>query len=71
MTLRQIFLKKLYPFIAKNSRKTRNGIVLEKPVQAHTIQSLEEIQVNLNTGEDIHLSKYRGKKILLVNIGLG
>lgn len=67
MTLRQILLKKLYPFIAKNSRKTGNGIVLEKPVQAHTIQPLEEIQVHLNTGEDVQLSKYKGKKILLVN----
>jgi glutathione peroxidase len=67
MTLRQILLKKLYPFIAKSSRKTGNGIVLEKPVQSHALQPIDQLPLQLNTGEEVQLSKYKGKKVLLVN----
>jgi glutathione peroxidase len=67
MTLRQILLKKLYPFIAKSSRKTGNGIVLEKPVQSHALQAIDQVPLQLNTGEEIQLSKFKGKKVLLVN----
>jgi glutathione peroxidase len=67
MTLRQILLKKLYPFIAKSSRKTGNGIILEKPVQSHAFQPIDQVPLQLNTGEEIQLSQFKGKKILLVN----
>ena len=67
MTLRQILLKKLYPFIAKSSRKTGNGIILEKPVQSRAFQPIDQVPVQLNTGEEIQLSQFKGKKVLLVN----
>lgn len=68
MTIRQKLLKAFYPVLSGIGRITgsHNRVISGHAKGAPTV-SLYSLDLLLNTGEKISLSKYRGKKLLLVN----
>lgn len=68
MTIRQRVLKAVYPaFTWINKLTGRNSKVFTNNSPAAPPQSFYDLSITLNNGDSISLSKYKGKKILLVN----
>jgi glutathione peroxidase len=68
MTLRQRLLKFFYPLFTWFGRVTgsRSKVFSNESV-ARPIQSLFNLKIDLNNGQSVPLSNYKGKKILFVN----
>jgi glutathione peroxidase len=68
MTLRQKFLKLVYPLFAWFGRLTgRRNKAFSNGSPAQPPQSLFNLSIDLNNGQSVPLSNYKGKKILFVN----
>ncbi|HJS55759.1 MAG TPA: glutathione peroxidase [Chitinophagaceae bacterium] len=68
MTIRQRILKAVYPAFTWWGRVAgKNSKVFTNTSPDPPPQSLYDLSVNLNNGDSIRLSNYRGKKLLLVN----
>jgi glutathione peroxidase len=68
MTIRQKFLKLVYPIFTWLGRVTgRRSKVFANESPAHPPQSLYNLSIDLNNGQSLSLSNYKGKKILFVN----
>lgn len=68
MNSRQKILKAVYPFwMAFTKLIGKNTTVLKQEETAEPQQSLYDLQVQLNNGQMLPLSTYKGRKILLVN----
>ena len=68
MTIRQKFLKLVYPLFTWFGRITgRRSKVLSNGSPAPPPQSIYNLSVDLNNGLSVPLSGYKGKKILFVN----
>jgi len=68
MTLRQRFLKLFYPLFTWLGRITgRRSKVFSNESPAQPLQSLYSLSIDLNNGQSVSLSNYKGKKILFVN----
>ena len=68
MTIKQKFLKWVYPVFMKFSRKKGKNISMK--TNANAIQpkvSIYEIPVSLKGNKELSLNDFRGKKILIVN----
>lgn len=68
MTIRQRVLKAVYPAFTWLGRITgKNSKVFTNESPISPPQSLYDLSFTMNNGEAVSLSKYKGKKILLVN----
>lgn len=68
MTGRQRILKIVYPlWIAFTKLLGKNTKILANGKNARPVQSIYELSVPLNNGNDMPLQTYKGKKLLLVN----
>ena len=68
MTIRQKVLKAVYPAFTWWSKVTgKNAKVFTNETPSQSAQSVYDLSVTLNNGENISLSNYKGKKLLLVN----
>lgn len=68
MTIRQRVLKTVYPVFTWWSKLTgKNAKVFSNETLSLPPQSIYNLSVLLNNGEDISLSQFKGKKMLLVN----
>lgn len=68
MTIRQRVLKTVYPaFTWWNKLTGKNAKVFTNETPSVPPQSIYELSVLLNNGEDLSLSQFKGKKLLLVN----
>jgi glutathione peroxidase len=68
MTGRQRLLKIVYPlWIAFTKLMGRNTKVLTNSKKVQPAESIYELQVPLNNGNNLSLEAYKGKKIMLVN----
>ncbi len=68
MTIRQKILKSIYPAVTWFGNITgRNAKIFTNESPAIPAQSIFDLSVSLNNGESISLSKYKGKKLMLVN----
>jgi glutathione peroxidase len=68
MTYRQKVLKAIYPALMwYNKISGKKSKVMENSEGITTLKSLHNLSVHLNTGEDVDLLTFKGKKILLVN----
>jgi glutathione peroxidase len=68
MTIRQKILKTIYPMLTgltrlagANSKSHKPPFAMEPPVSVYSLKIL------LNSGEEISMNSFRGKKVLLVN----
>ena len=66
-TIKQKVLKKLYPFIRKAAKNTRNGAVITNEQNTAPNNPLYDLEVVLGGGEKLKLEAFKGKKMLLVN----
>jgi glutathione peroxidase len=66
MTSRQKFLKYLYPFFMRFTKDSKRGQII-KNTEAEPTKSIYELEYINNTGEEVSLKEYIGKKILIVN----
>lgn len=66
-TIKQKVLKRLYPFIRKSAKNTRNGAVIRNEQNIAPNNPLYDIEVILGSGEKFKLAQYKGKKMLIVN----
>ena len=68
MTLRQRLLKLVYPLFTWFGRITgRRSKVFSNESPTQPPQSLYSLSIDLNNGQSLPLSNYKGKKILFVN----
>jgi glutathione peroxidase len=68
MTIRQRVLKTVYPaFTWWNKITGKNSKVFTNETELAPVQSLYDLSITLNNGEMVPLSKYKGKKMMLVN----
>jgi glutathione peroxidase len=68
MTLRQKFLRLVYPIFTWFGRATgKRSKVFTNELKAEPEQSLYNLSIDLNNGQSVPLSNYKGKKILFVN----
>lgn len=68
MTIRQKFLKLIYPLIIKaNKRSNMNTKILENKNNAKPYTAVYNIPFQLNSGKTVNLSYYNNKKILIIN----
>ena len=67
MTVRQKIMKAFYPVISYFNNVKRTEKMVLKNDSVSPAQNLFELPLNLNTGEVTTLSKYKGRKLLLVN----
>lgn len=68
MTIRQRVLKTVYPAFTWWSKLTgKNAKVFSNETLSVPPQSIYDLSVLLNNGENISLSQFKGKKMLLVN----
>src|SRR3954469_12129205 len=68
MTLKQRFLKIVYPlWISFTKLMDKNTKVLTNTKNVQPAESIYELQVPLNNGNNLSLEAYKGKKIMLVN----
>jgi glutathione peroxidase len=68
MTIRQKILKTIYPAVTWFGKMTgRNAKIFTNDSPATPVQSIYDLSVSLNNGDSISLSKYKGKKLMLVN----
>ena len=66
-SIKQSILKKLYPFIRKVAKNTRNGVVITNNQNIAPTTSLYDLEVVLSGGSILDMVDLKGKKILLVN----
>ena len=66
-TIKQKVLKKLYPFIRKAAKNTRNGAIISNEQNTVPNLSLYDLEVVLGSGEKLKIEQFKGKKMLLVN----
>ena len=66
-TVKQNILKRLYPFIRKAAKNTRNGAVIANEQYKKPYTPLYDLEVVLSGGETLDMGTFKGKKILLVN----
>ena len=66
-TIKQNVLKRLYPFIRKAAKNTRNGAVISNDQNIAPTTPLYDLEVVLGSGEKLKLEAFKGKKMLLVN----
>lgn len=66
-SIKQSILKKLYPFIRKAAKNTRNGVVITNNQNIAPTTSLYDLEVVLSGGSILDMVDLKGKKILLVN----
>lgn len=66
-TIKQKVLKRLYPFIRKAAKNTRNGAVISNDQNIAPTTPLYDLEVVLGSGEKLKLEAFKGKKMLLVN----
>ena len=67
MTLRQRFLKLVYPIFTWFGRITGRSKIFSNSSPSQPPQSLYNLSFDQNNGQSIPLSNYKGKKILFVN----
>ena len=68
MTIRQKILKAVYPAVTWFGKITgKNAKVFTNESPVIPAQSIYDLSVTLNNGDSISLSKYKGKKLMLVN----
>lgn len=67
MTLKERILKVLYPLIMKYSRNSSKGTCIYNSDLISPNESVYDLSVDLNTGRELSLNSFQGKKILLVN----
>ena len=68
MTFRQRILKFFYPLLMLFSKKSgKSAVVLKNEKNKRPVQSIYDLSVPLNNGNELKLKEYAGKKILLVN----
>ena len=68
MTFRQRILKLFYPLLMLFSKKSgKSAVVLKNEKNKKPVQSIYDLSVPLNNGNELKLKEYAGKKILLVN----
>ena len=67
LSIKQTILKKLYPFIRKAAKNTRNGVVITNDQKIAPTTSLYDLEIVLSGGEILDTVDLKGKKILLVN----
>ena len=68
MTFRQRILKLFYPLLMLFSKKSgKSAVVLKNEKNKKPVQSIYDLSVPLNNGNELNLKEYAGKKILLVN----
>ena len=67
MTLRQTLMKLAYPFIVGLSKLAGMAGSVQNENRVVPIQSIYELEIELNNGEMLDLETLRGKKILIVN----
>ena len=68
MTIRQRVLKAVYPAFTWFGKLTgRNAKVFANDSASAPPQSIYDLSVTLNNGDSISLSKFKGKKLMLVN----
>ena len=68
MTIRQKILKTIYPAVTWFGKITgRNAKIFTNETPTKPAQSIYDLSVSLNNGDSISLSKYKGKKLMLVN----
>lgn len=67
MTVKEKLYKLLYPMVMKFNRYTTKGTCIYNADQIKPIDSIYELSVELNTGDKVAISKFKGKKILLIN----
>lgn len=66
-TFKQKVLRKMYPIIRKIGKKGKNGTVLINAQNTKSRISFYSLNVTLNTGEELDFTKFKGKKVILVN----
>jgi len=68
MTLRQIFLKSIYPlWMFYNKLAGRRSKILKNKTKLPPPQSFYNLSVQLNNGTELSFDSFKGKKVLLVN----
>src|ERR1700755_1524730 len=68
MSMRQTFLKMVYPlFMWINKVAGRNTRHIENIQKTMPIHSFYDLKIIANDGTDIDFSKFKGRKVLLVN----
>ncbi len=67
MTLRQQILKLLYPLVMKFNKSSDKGAKLFNSNNRAPLQSIYQLTMKMNSGQETILETYRGKKLLLVN----
>lgn len=68
MTIKQKVLKAVYPAFTWLGKLTgHNAKVFTNENSSMPVQSIYDLSVTLNNGEIVELSKYKGRKLLLVN----
>lgn len=67
MTVKQRLLKLVYPLWMLYSRVSQDETVIKNEKNIKPAQSIYDLSVSLNTGDTIPLSRFAGKKILIVN----
>ena len=68
MTIKQKFLKAVYPaFITLTKLTGKNTKILYNDKGAKPVSSIYDLSFRSNTAAEFSLSKFRGKKMLLVN----
>jgi glutathione peroxidase len=69
MTIRQLVLKALYPFLMKAGKRLGAKTRIERNVDdVIPVEPLYELHVKLNNGSILNFNDLRGKKIMMVNI---
>jgi glutathione peroxidase len=69
MTIRQLVLKALYPFLMKAGKRLGAKTRIERNVDdVIPVEPLYELHVKLNNGSKLNFNDLRGKKIMMVNI---
>lgn len=66
-SFKQKLLRTFYPAIRKLGRKGKNGTILTNKKQITPVSSIYDLPLTLNSGEEITLLKFKGKKLMLVN----
>lgn len=67
MTLRQRLYKVFYPLLMKVSRRTGKGKFFYNIHKTEPTESIYNFKVTLISGQELPLSNFKGKKLLLVN----
>ena len=68
MTVRQNFLKAIYPFFTWYKKLlNKNSRILSNDTNIRPVESFYDLSVVLNDGRRLQLGELKGKKVLLVN----